>query len=134
MCEDGPGVWVDPTLVISHMCRGDRETGSAQDDPFPSSVSQGPRGPGGVRSLPTERAAHLVRRDCWGEQRGRLPVTWVTRGATGGEALLIPFSYSCPHASEWEEGTGQQIVLICQKTRACHNGAMEKEVQGHRRP
>lgn len=44
MCEDRPGVWVDPTLVISHMCGGDWETGSAQDDPFPSSVSQGPRG------------------------------------------------------------------------------------------
>lgn len=94
MCvRRGQGSGWTPTPVILHMCGGDREAGSAQDDPFPSPVSQGPRGPGGVRSLPTERAARLVRRDCWGEQGGGFLLHGLQEGRREGGSsypILLP--------------------------------------------
>ena len=125
-----PGVWVDSNPVILHVCGGDREAGSAQDDPFPSPMSQGPRGPGGVRSLPTERAARLVRWDCWGEQGGGFLLHGLREGRREGGSsypILPPLPPDSRHqlAAFWTgAGGGPSLAAACSRVRGRTHGQM----------
>lgn len=130
MCEEGPGVWVDPNH--GHLAYVRRGQGGWLCPGRPLSFSSEPGAEGTWRSAepPHREGCPFGQAGLLGRAGGRLPVTRATRGATGGRLFLSHSPAPPPDsrhrlAAFWTgAGGGPSLAAACSWVRGRTHGQM----------